>query len=115
MLATSCFSELSGTLPEPSPKPFCVRVFHVSLSVVSVRGAFVIQQPPRFGKFEFAVMASLRASQLTRGCLPRVDGDHTVAVMAQLEVAEGKVPLVPAVPIAVLEDAPSSLPEPGES
>ena len=41
-------------------------------------------------------MSSLRASQLKRGCLPKVDGDHTVAVTAQLEIAQGKVPLLPA-------------------
>ena len=60
----------------------------------------MIQRPACFGKFEFAVMASLRASQLTRGCVPKVEGDHTVAVMAQREIAEGKVPLVAAAPVA---------------
>ena len=56
----------------------------------------MIQRPDCFGKFEFVVMSSLRASQLKRGCLPKVDGDHTVAVTAQLEIAQGKVPLLPA-------------------
>ena len=58
----------------------------------------MIQRPAYFGKFEFVVIAALRASQLKRGCLPRVDGDHTVAVTAQLEVAQGKVPPLPAAP-----------------
>jgi DNA-directed RNA polymerase subunit K/omega len=43
------------------------------------------------GTFEFAVVAALRAVQLARGCRPRVDGDHTNAVLARREVAEGKV------------------------
>jgi DNA-directed RNA polymerase subunit K/omega len=43
------------------------------------------------GSFEFVAVAALRAAQLARGCLPRVDGDHTTAVLARLEVAEGKV------------------------
>ena len=65
----------------------------------------MIQRPDCFGKFEFVVMSSLRASQLKRGCLPKVDGDHTVAVTAQLEIAQGKVPLLPAAPAAAAEAA----------
>jgi DNA-directed RNA polymerase subunit K/omega len=43
------------------------------------------------GAFEFVAVAALRAAQLVRGCSPRVDGDHTTAVFAQCEAAEGKV------------------------
>jgi DNA-directed RNA polymerase subunit K/omega len=43
------------------------------------------------GSFEFVVLATLRAAQLTRGCMPRVTGDHTTAVLAQREIAEGEV------------------------
>lgn len=43
------------------------------------------------GVFEFVTIATLRAAQLARGCRPRVDGDHCTAVLAQREVAEGKV------------------------
>jgi DNA-directed RNA polymerase subunit K/omega len=43
------------------------------------------------GAFEFVAIAALRAAQLARGCCPRVNGDHTTAVFAQREVAEGKV------------------------
>lgn len=43
------------------------------------------------GAFEFVAVAALRAGQLARGCRPRVEGDHTTAVLAQREVAEGKV------------------------
>ena len=51
----------------------------------------MIRPPLEMGKFEFVAIAALRAAQLTRGCRPRVDGDHTTAVLAQREVAEGKV------------------------
>jgi hypothetical protein len=56
--------------------------------------------------FEFAVLAALRATQLTRGCRPRVDGEHTVAVMAQLEIAAGAVvAMAPAVAVTSLPAA----------
>ena len=51
----------------------------------------MIRPPHDMGAFEFVALASLRAAQLTRGCRPRVDGQHTTAVFAQREVAEGKV------------------------
>jgi DNA-directed RNA polymerase subunit K/omega len=51
----------------------------------------MILRPHGMGAFEFVVVAALRAAQLTRGCSPRVDGDHMTAVLAQREVAEGKV------------------------
>ena len=54
----------------------------------------MIHRPDGIGAFEFAVRASLRAAQLCRGCVPRMSGDHTVAVMAQMEVAGGTVPLL---------------------
>ena len=43
------------------------------------------------GGFHFAVLASLRAAQLMRGCIARVDGPHKHTVIAQLEVSQGKV------------------------
>ena len=51
----------------------------------------MIQRPSDMGKFLFAVLASRRAVQLTRGCTPRVTGIHKRTTMAQLEVAQGKV------------------------
>jgi DNA-directed RNA polymerase subunit K/omega len=51
----------------------------------------MIRPPQPMGAFEFVALAALRAAQLTRGCRPKVDGDHTTAVFAQREVAEGKV------------------------
>lgn len=49
------------------------------------------RRPVTMNVFEFVVLSGLRAAQLTRGCTPRVEGSHKVAVMAQLEVAAGKV------------------------
>ena len=43
------------------------------------------------GAFEFVAIAALRVAQLARGCRPRIDGDHSRAVFAQLEVAKAKV------------------------
>ena len=43
------------------------------------------------GAFHFSVLSTLRAAQLLRGCTPRVDGLHKYTVIAQCEVAEGKV------------------------
>ena len=59
----------------------------------------MIQRPAGIGTFEFVVLATLRAAQLMRGCRPRVDGIHKAAVIAQLEVAQGKV-------IAMVGDEP---------
>ena len=51
----------------------------------------MIHRPTGMGAFQFVVLASLRAAQLTRGCRPRIDGLHKLTVTAQVEVAEGKV------------------------
>ena len=51
----------------------------------------MIQPPVGMGNFRFVVLSALRSVQLTRGCVPRVDGDHKKTVTAQREVAQGKV------------------------
>lgn len=51
----------------------------------------MIQRPVGFSAFEFSVLSGLRAAQLMRGCLPRVEGIHKNTTIAQLEVASGKV------------------------
>jgi hypothetical protein len=61
----------------------------------------VISRPDGLGVFEFAVLASLRAAQLCRGCMPRIEGDHGVAVTAQMEVACGAVSQAPVAPVAI--------------
>jgi hypothetical protein len=60
----------------------------------------VIRRPMGMGAFQFVVLASLRTSQLARGCPPRVDGVHRNAVVAQLEVSQGKVVQAAAPPVA---------------
>ena len=51
----------------------------------------MILRPPGLGAFKFVVLAGLRAHQLQRGCIPRVLGTHKLIMIAQSEVAEGKV------------------------
>jgi len=50
------------------------------------------------GAFQFVVLATLRTAQLMRGCRPRVDGAHKAMVIAQSEVAQGKVEALMAPP-----------------
>ena len=61
----------------------------------------MVQRPAGIGAFEFVVLAKLRAAQLLRGCLPKVDGAHRAAVTAQLEVSAGRV--------AAAKDAPEEV------
>jgi hypothetical protein len=51
----------------------------------------VIHRPSGMGAFQFVVLATLRAAQLMQGCRPRVDGVHKATIIAQFEVAQGKV------------------------
>jgi DNA-directed RNA polymerase subunit K/omega len=51
----------------------------------------LMQRPSGIGAFQFVILASLRATQLMRGCLPRIEGAHKNTVIAQLEVSQGKV------------------------
>jgi DNA-directed RNA polymerase subunit K/omega len=45
-------------------------------------------------RFEFVAIASARAHQLLRGCLPKIEGSVQPARRAQQEVASGVVPRV---------------------
>jgi DNA-directed RNA polymerase subunit K/omega len=59
----------------------------------------VVSRPDGSNAFEFAVVSALRAAQLMKGCVPRVDVvayKHTTT--AQLEVAAGKVAKVSEAP-----------------
>ena len=92
-----CFSELLG-------KPAR------ALTKARVRETFVINRPDGIGAFKFAVLASLRAVQLSRGCSPRIEGDHCVAVTAQMEVACRAVSALDGgAPVAADAPAPPSL------
>jgi hypothetical protein len=51
----------------------------------------MVRRPDGISTFEFAVLSGLRAAQLYRGCVPRVERSPKVAVTAQHEVAERKV------------------------
>jgi DNA-directed RNA polymerase subunit K/omega len=51
----------------------------------------MVKRPEGMNHFEFAVLSSLRAAQLHRGCIPRVLPSAKVAVTAQSEVAERKI------------------------
>ena len=51
----------------------------------------MVRRPDGMNRFEFVVLSALRAAQLQRGCLPRVEQSLKKAVTAQQEVAEGKV------------------------
>jgi DNA-directed RNA polymerase subunit K/omega len=62
----------------------------------------MVKRPDSINKFEFAVVSSLRAAQLMRGCVPRVDTTQKMIMTAQLEVAAGKVVRLPTVSDPVL-------------
>ena len=62
----------------------------------------MVKRPEEINKFEFAVISSLRAVQLMRGCVPRVPIAQKMIMTAQLEVAAGKVVRLPAEPDPVL-------------
>ncbi|MBI3403065.1 MAG: hypothetical protein HY048_16760 [Acidobacteria bacterium] len=68
----------------------------------------MIQRPAGMGAFTFVVLSTLRSTQLIRGCRPRVDGVHKRTVIAQIEVAEGKVLQLFAAP-AVVAVVPSEV------
>lgn len=63
----------------------------------------MIRRPAGSNPFEFAVVSGLRAAQLMRGCIPKVEREHKVISTAQLEVAMGKIARIPLVPIVVEE------------
>lgn len=57
----------------------------------------MIRPPDGMSAYMFAVLASLRAAQLMRGCLPRLaTSSHKATVIAQLEVAGGYSRALPA-------------------
>jgi len=48
----------------------------------------MVRPPLSMGKYQFAVLSSLRAAQLMHGSVPRVEtGTHKAIVVAQMEVA----------------------------
>jgi hypothetical protein len=60
----------------------------------------MVTRPAGTSALEFAVVSSLRAAQLMRGCTPRIVSTHKLITTAQMEVAMGKVVRLPnAVPL----------------
>lgn len=55
----------------------------------------MVQRPHGTNAFEFVVVSGLRAAQLMRGSVPRVERAHKVITTAQLEVAAGLVSRIP--------------------
>jgi len=53
--------------------------------------ATMVVRPATFNSYEFVLIAASRAKQLLSGCVPLVPGDHSAAIAAQMEVAEGRV------------------------
>ncbi|HZJ32545.1 MAG TPA: hypothetical protein VFD21_13295 [Vicinamibacterales bacterium] len=51
----------------------------------------MVSRPAEVNAYEFIVVCALRAQQLLAGCTPRLPGEHTPMVMAQMEVAGGHV------------------------
>jgi DNA-directed RNA polymerase subunit K/omega len=51
----------------------------------------MIRRPVELNPFEFAVLAGLRAAQLNRGSVPRVNGPTKSTMIAQQEIAQGKI------------------------
>jgi DNA-directed RNA polymerase subunit K/omega len=51
----------------------------------------MVTRPVHLNAYEFVVLSALRAQQLLAGCTPRLEGEHSAATMAQMEVAAGRV------------------------
>ncbi|MEP7309407.1 MAG: hypothetical protein ABJA98_28210 [Acidobacteriota bacterium] len=63
----------------------------------------MIHRPAELSVFEFVILSGLRAAQLMRGCIPRVEGSHKVIMTAQMEVAARKVVRAPNAPVVPIE------------
>jgi hypothetical protein len=61
----------------------------------------MVIRPVHLNAYEFVVVSALRAQQLLAGCVPRLEGLHGAATMAQMEVSGGQV---------VRSDADSTVP-----
>jgi DNA-directed RNA polymerase subunit K/omega len=62
----------------------------------------MVTRPFRMEAFEYVVIATLRAQQLMKGCVPHLEGVHKATTMAQMEVSAGKI--VRAIPDAAQGD-----------
>ena len=51
----------------------------------------MVGRPFDSNAYEFIAIAALRTHQLMAGCIPLVAGEHKKTIIAQMEVAAGKV------------------------
>jgi hypothetical protein len=51
----------------------------------------MVTRPIAVNAYEFIAVSALRTQQLLAGCTPRLPGAHAATVMAQMEVAAGRV------------------------
>ena len=51
----------------------------------------MIVRPTEMGAFHFVVLATRRAKQLMRGCIPHATGEHKKTTLAAIEIADGTV------------------------
>jgi len=51
----------------------------------------MVTRPAHLNAYEFVAVSALRAQQLRAGCTPHLEGVHSAATMAQMEVAAGRV------------------------
>lgn len=58
----------------------------------------MVNRPQETNSFEFIAIATLRAGQLMRGCVPRVPPGHKSTTTAQLEIIAGKILKLPQPP-----------------
>lgn len=72
----------------------------------------MVHRPPEIPAFEFVVLSGLRAAQLMRGCIARVESTHKRIETAQIEVATGLVVRAPN--LVVIDDAVRRLTRPSE-
>jgi DNA-directed RNA polymerase subunit K/omega len=59
--------------------------------VAAAERLVMVSRPYEMNAFEFVVVSTLRAQQLMKGCIPRLDGEHKAITMAQMEVSSGKI------------------------
>jgi hypothetical protein len=67
----------------------------VQPSLKHFREGLMVTRPAGTSALEFAVVSSLRAAQLMRGCTPRIESTHKLITTAQMEVAAGKIVPLP--------------------
>jgi DNA-directed RNA polymerase subunit K/omega len=63
----------------------------------------MVTRPYAMNAFEFVVLSGLRAQQLMKGCIPRLDGVHKAITMAQMEVSAGKIAREAPDPVAAVD------------